>query len=200
MSNQPDMPDWDDLQDLWQDTPEVDMSKLASHARFVWWRMRFNFAFELLACAGGLAFMIWDLWHAEGWIRILFDIFFILFCSGGLWAAFYVRRGAWGDPGETALSLVELQIKRAQSSIRYVQVNNWGCLAGVPIIVMTYLMVHQQGLITDEKSLVLNILMGIGIATFTLFPILSRPYVKSKRDLVGKLELMAEHLRQQDVD
>lgn len=196
MTHQQEMPEWDDLQDIWQDSPEVDMQRMARHARFVWWRMRINFVLELLVCTVGIGVLGWDLTTQSTPVGYLFDITFILFCLGGIWAAFYIRKGAWGEPDGTALSLVELQIRRARSAIRYIVMNNWGCLAGVFALGLGYWMMYDKlGTFDHEDMRGMNILAVSAGAMFVLFPVLTRPYVQKKQKQIEQLSEMADQLR-----
>ncbi|NVJ70730.1 MAG: hypothetical protein HWE08_10280 [Alphaproteobacteria bacterium] len=199
MTDKNEMPEWDDLQQLWQDSPDVDMTKLAKHARFVWWRMRLNFAVEVAMCLLGIGFFGWQAITKFAFPDVVMEAFFVVLCAAGIWGAFYIRRGAWGEPDGSALSLVELQIRRAKSAIRYIVINNWGCLAGMPVIALTYwVMYSRHGNLTYERSVTLHVLMGGMAAVFVLFPILTRPYVRKKKQQILELERLAEQLKQAD--
>lgn len=147
MSDRNDMqdnqPDWEGLTSLWQDSPPVDMQKLARNARLVWWRMRIIATIEMLACivgAGVFSYMIYD---AQSVPQVVFGIFGILFSFGGGYGCLWVRRGAWGQPDGDALSLVRLQIRRAEAGVRYVMFNNWLGLVSLAIFPLAFWVLHD---------------------------------------------------------
>lgn len=201
MSDKPEMPDWDDLQDIWRDSPATDMVAMARHARLVWWRMRVNFAIELVLCLVGMGFFGGEILKGAQGIILAFHILFFAFCAGGVWAAFHIRKGAWGEPDGTALSLVTLQIRRSRSAIRYVRINNWGCLAAIPLIALAFHYVDlKRGGLTLEKDLIVYILVGAYALLCVLFPILTRRYVRRKKALIAELEAVAEQLNDREND
>jgi len=198
------MPDWDDLTDIWQQSPDVDMEKMARHARFVWWRMRINFAIEALFCAGGMAFFGWQLVTGDAGAMVggvpLFVAMF-LFCGLGLWSSYFVRAGAWGRADGTAQSLVDLQIRRARSSVRYMVVNNWGC--GVGLLTFGYIywsLLERYGSVDAPEMSMVNYWLAGTILFFLMFPFATIPFLKRKRDEIARLEALAGQLKDEEGD
>ncbi|MFC4348458.1 hypothetical protein ACFO5Q_11415 [Kordiimonas lipolytica] len=204
MSTEKNMPDWDDLTDIWQQSPEIDMDKMARHARFVWWRMRVNFAFEVIVCLSGMGLFGWDLLSGSaakqvGGIPLAIVLFLV--CALGLWAAFYVRSGAWGQADGTAQSLIDLQIKRARSSIRYIIVNNWGCGVGILAFGFIYWsLIERYGSIDAPELDTVNYWVTGTMLFFLLFPFATIPFLKRKRDQLARLEKLACQLTEGDGD
>jgi len=191
------MPDWDNLQQVWQDTPPVDMGKMARHARFVWWRMRINFALEIIISLTGLVVFAL-LFDPSVPSSMAFSLFGMLFCLAGMWVAVKIRTGAWGEPEDTALSLVELQIRRAKSAIRYIKFNIYLGLAAVTLIPLGFWKLYDN---YDKLSVErLNLATGLFIVSFlviVLFPFVTRPYVRKKRALIKSLHAIAEQLKRE---
>lgn len=185
-----------DLQDVWQDTPPVDMQNMAKKARFVWWRMRINFAMEVilsLVGLGVLAVMI----DFSSVAATSFGLVASLYCIGALWAAFHIRKGAWGEAGEDALSLVRLQIKRANSSILYVKLNTYFGYAGLGIIAFGYWFLYEKhGSLTLDRLMIVHWIFGLMALILIIFPIVLRPYVRGKEKEIAKLEELAAELEQ----
>ncbi|SDE37625.1 hypothetical protein [Kordiimonas lacus] len=198
MTENSNMPDWDDLTDIWQQSPEVDMDKMARHARFVWWRMRINFAIEVVLCLGGMALFGWHLVTGDAADKVggtALSVAMLLLCGLGLWASCFIRAGAWGQADGTAQSLVDLQIRRARSSVRYMVVNNWGCGLGLLTFIYIYWsLIERYGAIDHPELTVANYLMVGTILFFLLFPFFTIPFLKRKRDEIARLEALAQQL------
>jgi hypothetical protein len=194
MSSSSNLDDMSELQEMWQDTPPVDMQQLAKHERFVWWRMRVNFALEVLVAVAGLVVIGTSLTFSSV-PGVVFGFVAWLYCMGALWAAFRIRRGAWDDAGESALSLVELQIKRAQSSILYVRLNSYFGYIGLGIIALAFWVLEDKhnGLPYSEFGHVYWI-FGVMAVFLVVFPFALRPYVRRKEAEVARLEGLAKQL------
>lgn len=198
------MPDWDDLQEMWQEqSPDLDMDKLARHARFVWWRMRFNFFSEIAACLIGIsAFILF--FDITSIATSLFAIYGSAFCLISLWGSVYIRRGAWGKPDDTALSLLKLQVARAESSIRYVKVNTYLGYGSILILFLGYWVLYEEhGYLfpdfTQEPFQLFfhGLLIGLGISALFV-PIFGRSYIRKKQEHIAELEQRIAELT--DVD
>lgn len=204
MTENSNMPDWDDLTDIWQQSPDVDMGKMARHARFVWWRMRVNFAIEAIFCMGGMAFFGWQLitGGASAMVGgVALSAAMVIFCGLGLWASYYIRAGAWGQADGTAQSLVALQIRRARSSVRYMLVNNWGC--GIGLLTYSYIywsLIERYGSFDHPDLSVVNYLMIGAMLFFLLFPFASIPFLRRKRDEIARLEALARQFEEDEGD
>jgi len=192
------MPNWEDLQKVWQDTPPVDMSKLARQAKFVWWRMRVNFALEIVISFIGLAIFA-SLFEVGEPSSMAFSIFGIFFCIAAIWVAVKIRTGAWGEPEDTALSLVELHIERAKSAVRYIKLNIYLGFAAAALIPLGFWTLYDNyDTVSADR---LNLAIGVFVVSFLaiiLFPIVTRPYVRKKRALIKSLQAIAEQLRGAD--
>lgn len=194
-----DMPEWDDLQEMWQEqSPDIDMAKLARNARFVWWRMRFNFITEVAACIFGLAVFA-TFFDINSLATMLFAAFGVGFCIVSLWGAVYIRRGAWGKPDDTALSLLKLQIARAESAIRYIRVNAYMSYGSLLMLGLGYWVIYEEhGTLLpygEDPFLYFfhGVLIGLGI-TALLFPIFGRFYIRKKKALIAELEARIDEL------
>lgn len=202
MTDNSNMPDWDDLTDIWQQSPDVDMEKMARHARFVWWRMRINFVIEVVLCLGGMGLFGWYLVTGDAASMVggtALSVIMLIFCGLGLWASYYIRAGAWGQADGTAQSLVDLQIRRARSSVRYMLVNNWGC--GVGLLTFGYIywsLIERYGSIEAPELSTVNYWLVGTILIFLLFPFATIPFLKRKRDEITRLEVLANQLKDDD--
>lgn len=185
-----------DLQDVWQDTPPVDMQGMAKKARFVWWRMRINFVMEVIMSLVGLAFLVTVI-DFTSVATTSFGLVASLYCLGALWAAFHIRKGAWGGADEDALSLVQLQIKRAKSSILYVKLNTYFGYAGLIIIALGYWSIFEKlGSLKHDRLVVVHWIFGLMALVLILFPIVLRPYVRRKENEIEKLQELEQELQQ----
>ncbi len=199
MTENSNMPDWDDLTDIWQQSPDVDMEKMARHARFVWWRMRINFAIEATLCLGGMVLFGWFLVTGEAASKVggvALNVVMFVFCSAGLWASCFIRAGAWGRADGTAQSLVDLQIRRARSSVRYLLVNNWGC--GIGLLTFGYIywsLLERYGAVDAPEMTMVNYWVTGTVLFFALFPFATIPFLKRKRDEIARLEALANQLK-----
>ncbi len=196
-------PEWDNLQKMWQDSPEIDMNKLARNAKFVWWRMRINFIIEVLACILGIVLfgLMIDFSQLE---FSLLGGFGVLFCMISLWMAVVIRKGAWGKPDDTALSLINLQIARAKSSIKYIKFNSYMGLGTLVILALGFRIIYiKHGtLLPNAESdpsiyIMLGVLIGLGSTAF-LFPIIGWVFIKRKRRLINELKTRAAELQSDD--
>jgi hypothetical protein len=195
MGTMPDLDELAELKDVWQDSPDVDMGKMAKHARFVWWRMRINFAFEVVFALIGLV-VLGSHVDASSVPGSAFGIVGSLYCLGALWAAFRIRRGAWAEAGVDALSLVELQIKRAKSSILYIKLNSAFGYLGLVIIALGYwVLLDRYGSLSDERLFVVHWFFGIMTLILLIFPHAFKPYVRRKKEEIRRLIGVAKQLK-----
>lgn len=184
-------PDWDDLKGLWQESPAVDLGKLARNARLVWWRMRIIAAFEMLCCIAGALVFAYMIYDAESNAQLVFGVFGVLFSLGGGYGCLWVRRNAWGAPDDNALSLVRLQINRAEAAIKYVSLNNWLGLGALAIFPLAYWVIHDGTReLTPERldnfnKMVVVAAIVMGVSIIGLWPYGKR----KKRELVELKEL-----------
>ena len=191
-------PDWDALQSVWQDTPPVDMAKLARNARFVWWRMRANFALEVGFSLFGM-FIFGRLIDLSSLSATLFGVVGELFCIVGLWASVHIRRGVWNEAGEDALGLVRLQIKRASSELVYVRVNCWlGYASLVLMLLALWFLFDRIDALEPERLLKVRWVFGLVFAVIIIFPFATRPFVRRKKALIEKLLLVEKELEQEE--
>lgn len=189
MKQQDNMPDWDDLQVLWRQSPALDMDKMARRARFVWWRMRINFALELFFCAFGFGLLVHFMWSNPVMERLIFGGLMTGFLVFGVWAAFWVRAGAWDGADGTALSLVRLQIERARSGIRYARINLWAFAASIPLLsvgVWAKLTENPAPVDTDFAKLAIFCVAYCALAL--VFWALARGYIRKKTREIGDLK------------
>jgi hypothetical protein len=199
MSDKQDKPDWGDLQDIWQTGPAADMAGMARRARFVWWRMRINFVTEVAMCLVGIGFMAHFMWAEASLLRLTFGALMSAFCLFGIWAAFYIRRGAWGAEGGSAQDLIALQVRRARSGIRYVAINNRACALAVPILLFGVVVSIFQSTPTTTYKVWYASLFAGGFMLFSLaFWYFSRRYVAKKRREIRELEEIAAQLEHED--
>ncbi|PCI62240.1 MAG: hypothetical protein COB37_07165 [Kordiimonadales bacterium] len=176
-----DMPNWDELQDVWQDTPPVDMAELARNAKFVWWRMRINFVLEVAGSLTVAAISMIEVDFAS-LSSVVFFTAFLLFGVAALWAAVHVREGAWGSAGEDAEALIDLQINRAKSTIRYIKVNNWLSVSAFLLVPLAYWNIFDGPEQFDEAQMrVIHWAYGAVMVFVVGFPLVTRNIIKSKR-------------------
>ncbi len=181
-------PDWQQLQKVWQDTPSVDMAKLARNARFVWWRMRLNFGLEIVFSGVGFAIFA-SFIDLKSLPSTVFGSIGILFSVISFWAAFYIRRGVWDAAEEGALELVRFQIKRAQSEILYIRINCWLAYAALILMAAAFWLFFDRLEILDTDRIVkFSVLMGFMVAVIFLFPFVTRPFVRRRVELIEKLK------------
>jgi len=187
-------PDWDALQNVWQDTPSVDMAKLARNARFVWWRMRANFALEVAFSLIGM-FVFGSLIDFSSHSATLFGLVGAVFCVASLWASVYIRRGVWSEADEDALGLVRLQIKRAQSELLYVRVNCWSGYAALVLLLLALWFFYDRiDTVTPDRILAARWFFGLAFAAIIIFPFATRPFMRRKRELIEKLQKVEAEL------
>jgi len=182
------MPEWDDLQNMWQDTPAVDMAKMARSARFVWWRMRVNFAVEIIMSIFGVGVFSMRIDFVSVPASML-GILGALYCCLTFWAAIHIRRGAWDNPDKDVLSLVRLQIRRAKSTLLYIKLNSWLGFAGILLLPLVYWVLYERfGTFDHDKVRTVNWVFG-GLVLFVIaFPLILRPFTKRKKREISKLE------------
>lgn len=175
------MPNWDELKDVWQDTPPVDMAKLARNAKFVWWRMRINFILEVAGAITVAAVSVIEVDFAS-LSSIVFFSAFLLFAVVAFWAAVHVRQGAWGSAGDDAEALLDLQINRAKSTIRYIKVNNWLSLSAFLLVPLAYWNIFDGPEQFDAAQMrVIHWAYGAVMVFVVAFPLITRNIIKSKR-------------------
>jgi len=189
------MPDWDNLQDVWQDTPPVDMAKLVRNARFVWWRMRINFVAEIVASVVG-AIVFGTLVDFSSLPATLVGGFGMLYCGIAFWAAIHIRRGAWGsNAGEDALLLVQLQIRRARSMLLYIKLNSWLGYAALLLVVLGYwLLFDRFGSFDNDGFNHVHWVFGVMVFLILAFPLALRPFVRKKKFEISMLEKIEAQL------
>lgn len=193
--------DWGELQQLWQNSPPVDTDKMARKARFVWWRMRVNFAIELLMCGAGFVVALYLLYQAHTLATYVFAFAAWLLSTGGLYAAFRIRRGAWGRPGDTAQSLVALQIRRARSAILYVKANYWlGIVSFAMLPLAWWMVVDEDPNITADELLRVKYIIGGGLAALVMVMLALWPYMKKKQSELEELQNIARQLDEDEAD
>lgn len=181
MTKQDNVPDWGDLQALWRQGPALDMDKMAKQARFVWWRMRVNFALEILFCMVGFGFMAHFMWSNPVIERLIFGGLMTGFLVFGFWAAFWVRAGAWDGADGTALSLVRLQIERARSGIRYARLNLLAYAVSLPLLAVGVWAKLSENPPSEDKDFSLLVFLCVGYCLLApVFWLLSRRYVHKK--------------------
>jgi len=191
-------PDWGALQAVWQDTPPVDMAKLARNARFVWWRMRVNFAFEVGFSLFGM-FIFGTLIDFASWSATFFGLVGEAFCIAGLWASVHIRRGVWDEADGDALGLVRLQIKRANSEILYIKMNCWLGYASLFLLLLGLWFLYDRiDTLEPERLLAVRWVFGVVLAVIVIFPLATRPYVRRKKALIEKLHLVEAELEQEE--
>jgi len=189
---------WDELQDVWQDTPPVDMEKLARNARFVWWRMRANFALEVGFSLFGM-FIFGTLIDFSSKSATLFGLVGEIFCIAGIWAAIHIRRGVWEEADGDTLRLVRLQIKRANSEILYVRVNCWLAYASLVLLVLALWFLYDRIDTIEPWRLVRGSwAFVVVLAVIVIFPLATRPFVRRKKALVENLQLVESELQQEE--
>lgn len=199
MTDRDQMPDWDDLKDLWQQGPNLDMERMARQARFVWWRMRINFVLEILLCTIGVGFMGHFMWSDPTLARLTFGGLMTAFCVFGVWAAFWVRAGAWDSADGTALSLIRLQIERAYAGIRYVKINLWAFAVSFPVLGGgAWAVLTQEPPPSDRRiTFLIAFCLGYLVMAF-VFWLVSRGYVKRKRREIEDLSEAEAQLKASD--
>ncbi len=202
MDNNQDMleaPNWDNLQQLWQDSPPVDMDRMAKKARFVWWRMRVNFVIELLMCSVGFVVTLYLLYRATTLATCVFAFSAWLLSSGGIYAAFRIRRGAWGHPGDTAQSLVALQIRRTKSAILYVKANYWLGLVSLAMLPLAWwTIVDEDPNIAADELLRVKYTIGAALIALIVVMVALWPYMKKKQSELEELQDIAKQLEEED--
>jgi len=187
-------PNWDDLQGMWQDTPAVDMAKMARSARFVWWRMRVNFVLEIVISVVGLVVFGAFIDFASVPLTLL-GVFGLVYCAVAIWAALRIRRGAWDDTSGDAMSLVQLQIRRAKSTILYIKLNSWLGLAALFLIPLAYWVFYERyGSLSHEKLDMAHWVLGAMAIFLLAFPLVTRPVVHKKKQQIEALEAVRAQL------
>ena len=190
-------PDWGALQNVWQDTPPVDMAKLARNARFVWWRMRLNFALEIVFSVAGF-YIFARLIDLSSLSASLFGVVGMVFCIAGFWAAVHIRRGVWGEASEDALGLVRLQLKRARSEILYVRINYWLAYASIILLLLALWFLYDRiDTIEHRKIIAVSWLFAFVLAVIILFPLVTRRFIRRKKALIEKLRRVEAELEQE---
>jgi hypothetical protein len=203
MSDRKDMnenqPDWDDLTSLWQDSPPVDMQRLAKNARLVWWRMRIITSVEMIVCLAGFGVFAYMTYDAQSLAQMVFGVFGMVFSLGGGYGCLWVRRGAWGRPEDDALSLVRLQMKRADAAVKYVKLNNWLGLAAIAIFPLAYWVIHDGTReLTPERLAYFNKMMVLAIVVMGASIVALWPYGRRKKRELEELREVERQLNEAD--
>jgi len=186
--NNGETPDWEDLQHVWQDTPPIDMGKLARNARFVWWRMRINFALEVIFCLAGLV-IFGSFIDKSSHSATAFGLVGVIFSAAGFWAAVHIRRGVWEEAAGDAAGLVRFQIKRAQSELLYVRVNCWLGYASLVLMALALWFFYDRiETVTPTRVTAFKWVLGVVLSVVILFPIVTRPFVRRKKILIEQLQ------------
>lgn len=191
--------DWGELQQLWQQTADgIDLKKLARHARWVWWRMRFLFAIDVIACLVGIGVFV-SIFDASSSALTSFSLFGVLFCSAGLWAAFTVRRGAWGGDTGTALALVQLQVKRARSALLYIKLNVQLSYLALGLVTLGMWVIYDQHdtALPPDRPWAMGMMLGVGIILLVA-PLIARPFRHRYEKRLAELETLEEQLSSED--
>ena len=197
--NIPNQPDWEDLKDIWQDSPPVDMEKMARNARFVWWRMRIITFVELCICVAGAAVFAFAIYQHQTLARAIFGLFGVCFCLGGGYGCLWARRGAWGRAEGDALSLVQLQIQRARAGIRYVKINCWMVLPALGILPLSFWVMNdgtREFSVERADNFYIALAVAGAVVVASVVPLLPY-YFKKKRELV-ELEALRRQLSEDD--
>ena len=197
----PSKPDLEGLDEVWRvvrSVPdELDMKKLARRARFMGWRKRLLFGFEAVACLVSIGFYL-------GYVTRLGGVFFPLL--GGLTAAFLayylyhlwrLNQLTWGRGDETAVQLVELQLRRAKASLAYMSLNKRLSYWGIPLFILAVVsLAHKKGSFLHPDMYLVYAVFGGVIVGSALVIRLCRPLFarkKAERDrLADFLKLLKE--------
>ena len=192
-------PDWDDLKDLWQESPDIDFAKLAKNAKLVWWRMRILAAVEMMTCVAGVILFGYMVYDAQSLAQVVLGGFGVLFSLGGGYGCLWVRRGAWGQPDDDALSLVRLQIKRAKAAVKYVRLNNWLGLGSAAIFPLAYWVIHDGTReLTPDRLATFNKLVVVAALVMVVSIVSLWPYGRRKRRELEELRDVERQLSELD--
>lgn len=130
--NAPDKPDdWLALGDDWraQATGTVDVDALRAEVRRRGRRLRWALVSELFGFALALAVGVWALRSDPAGIAPAVVIGLLLILAGFQGWSLWIRRRQVSDSGLDARAMVELEIDRARTSLRYWRVSIWLSMA-----------------------------------------------------------------------
>lgn len=194
MSNQPDP--LDEFRSVWQQEdglPSEDLQAMAKRAVWLGWRMRLTFCVELITTIIGASYCFRLLFDESGLAMKSFASFGVLFCLLGFWGVISTRAGAWAKSSKTSREILEHEIARTHSSIRYLRFNGLLGLLGIPFIALAIWVIQSEpGQRSDEREMfayVVYALMTVGFISYWLFlPKLLERKNQELRELEQRLE------------
>lgn len=123
MSDNDQTPDWDNLQDIWQQSPDIDLTKMFKKARFSWWRIRLSLFMNLTICVLGELACAYVLYENRSLATNVFGGIGLIFCWVTAWFTFKHLRSSLGDMSNEPIELLELQIKQLKGLIAFARFN-----------------------------------------------------------------------------
>lgn len=157
--------DWQSLADEWREQPvsRVDVDALLRGIRQRGRRLRWAVGSELVGTLAMLVIAVWasryPIW--SGSFALLMGVLIaaaLVFQGGMLWA----RRNQMRDIDKSVVSMVELDIARAQTTLRYWRISIWLSLT------MLLVLYAMAGLASDKALLgvLLSAFPGLGFAVW----------------------------------
>lgn len=201
MSENNQSPDWESLKGLWQDGPDIDLTRLFKRARFSWWRVRISLFVNLTICVLGELICAYVLYTNVSLATNVFSIIGFLFSWITAWFTYKHLHSSLGDMSDEPEKLLKLQIKQLKGLIAFAQFNIKMTYLGMVFSAVAFWMYYErhgsilptEGM-TGEQTLVIGILWGIPIGILACPFIYSR-FVKRKTKELMNLEASLNALR-----
>ena len=189
-----------EFQSMWQDNEpavlrEFDLKATARKARWIGWRMRVVFAIEFLCCLFGLGACLYVLFQSPKTAMLTFAVFGSVYCILGMWATVVVRRGAWGSSNDTIQALIQLEIDRACSAIKYMKMNVWFSALGVPFIgLAVWVLTSDPSVDPHRRDVSFGIYAVMGMVFIGIW-LYAPHYIRKKRQELRELHSVQQYLK-----
>ena len=201
MSENNQNPDWECLQGIWQNGPEIDLTRLFKRARFSWWRVRISLFVNLTICVLGELICAYVLYTNVSLATNVFSIVGFLFSWITAWFTYKHLRNSLGDMTNEPEKLLELQIKQLKGLIEFARFNIKMTYFGMLFSVVAFWMYYEKhGTIlptegmTGEQVIVNGILWGIPVFIM-ICPFIYSRFVKRKIKELLNLEASLSALK-----
>ena len=184
-------PQWEDLQQAWQEPPSAQLPKLEKllkrRSRIIWAMT----AIDALGTALLLAGLVWFMRRestptALGWSAFVAVVLVLV------WGAvLLIRRGTWRADMAAPAEMVRLSIRRCRASIRLAMLNQYALL----VMLVLALAIRTAGIAAPRMEFEVTLLMRLGAMAFVvgLF-VVAEWYKRRKQAELERLKALQEEL------
>lgn len=118
--------DWKALGTVWQESDDIDTTRLRSNIKRKVWLIRLWVLTETLICMVGAVFVSFNLLGADNSrVDMFLGLLLLGFCLVGVYLAWWVHAGAWKPQSYSALDELKFLRARANAKVRYAIANLW---------------------------------------------------------------------------